>query len=79
VDEGRWHIFVEEIAHRVDEDHLRLLPLKRKVENVWVESETEAVPIVRLTHRFKPLRHSFGIAVLAARAYLGTTGEWIPR
>lgn len=72
------HIFVEEIAHRVDEDRLRLFPLQRKVEHLRLKRERKAVPIVRLPHRLQPLRHALRIAVLAPRADFRATRDRVP-
>src|SRR5258708_4916857 len=33
---GGWNRLMKQIAHRVDEDHLRLLPSKRKLKLVWM-------------------------------------------
>ena len=60
------HVLVEQVAHRVDEDRLRLLPLERQVEHLRLERELEAVRVVRLPHRLQALGHPLGVAVLAA-------------
>ncbi len=69
------HVLVEEVAHRVDEDCLRLLPSQRELEHVRLQRQLEAVAVVRLTHRLQSLRHALGVAVLAAGANLRAAGD----
>jgi hypothetical protein len=38
---------VKEVAHRVHEDRLRLLPRERELEHLRLEREREAVPTFR--------------------------------
>ena len=73
------HILVEQVAHRVHEDRLRLLPLERQLQHLRLQRELEAVPVVRLPHRLQPLRHALGVAVLAARADLVAARDRVPR
>jgi hypothetical protein len=51
------NIDVEEIAHRVDEDVLRLLPLQRTDEHLRLQREFKTVLVVGVPCRLQPLRH----------------------
>ena len=72
------NILVEEVAHAVDEDGLRLFPGHGQFEGVLVQGQLEGIPVVGGAHGLQPFRHAFGIAVLAAGADLGASGEWVP-
>src|SRR5256885_14351004 len=72
------NVLMKQVAHGVHEDRLRLLPPKWKLKHVWLQREFEAIPIVRLAHRLETFGHAFGIAMLAARANLGATGDRVP-
>ena len=71
-------LFMEEIAHRVDEDALRGLPVKRQFQHLRLQRELKSIPVVGLSHRLQALRKTLGIAMLAAGAYLGASGDRIP-
>ena len=72
------NVLVKEIAHRVDEDSLRLLPSQRKLEHVWLKGHLKAVNVVGLAHGLQPLGHPLGVTVLTARADFGTAGYGVP-
>jgi len=72
LDEVDGHVFVEEVAHGVDEDDLRLLPTQRDFQCLRMQREFEAVNVVGLAHGVQTLCHTLGIAMLTARADLGT-------
>ena len=49
------HIFVEQVAHRVHENSLRLFPPQRQLEHVRLQRQPEPVAIVPLAHRLRRL------------------------
>jgi len=79
LDKVRGYILMKKVAHRIDEYHLGLFPLPRQIKNVRMTGQLEAVSVVRLAHRLQSFRHSLGVAVLTAAAYLRATGYRIPR
>jgi len=74
----RRHLLMEQIAHRVDEDNLRLFPFERRFEGLSLNGELETVLVVGLAHGFEARCHALGIAVLASRADLCAAGDGIP-
>jgi len=77
-DEFHRHSLVQEIAHGVYEDGLRLLPLERQLQGACVEGKFEAIRVVRLTHGLESQRHPLRIAVLASGADLRAPRERVP-
>jgi len=69
---------VEEIAHGVDKDHLRFFPAQRNFQGLRMQGQLEPVGVVGLAHGMQTLRHTLGIAMLAARADLGAARQGIP-
>src|ERR1700735_5645117 len=70
--------FMEEIAHRIDEDAPRTLPSERQFQHLWLQGDFETIVVVWLAHGFESLRKPLRITMLAARAYFRTSGYWIP-
>lgn len=77
-DELEGHTLVEEIAHRVDKDALRLFPFEGSLQEMLVKRQPEAVAIIRLPHRLQPNRHPLRIAMLAPGTDLRAAGYRIP-
>lgn len=71
-------ILMKKIAHRIDEDRLRLFPAKRPFEHMRLERKLETICIVPLTHRLQTSRHLFRVAILTARTKLVTAGHRVP-
>ena len=74
----RWNPVVKEIAHRVDEDPLRLLPAKRLLQFFGDEAEVEALLKWMSLYSAEAFRKSFGVAVLATGADLRAAANRIP-
>src|SRR5947207_10992271 len=71
-------VLVEEIAHRVDEDHPRALPLQWVAESARPQAKVEAL-LVRVPLDPAPaLSERLGVAVRAAGGYLRATGHGVP-
>ena len=70
---------MEEIAHGVYKNELRLLPLERRFQDVLMQSQLEAVSVIGLPHCAQPKCHPLGITVLTTGADLGAAGYRIPR
>ena len=62
------NVLVEEVAHRVDEDHPRPPPAERLLEPLGPEPEVEALLVGVARHAAEPLGERLGVAVGAARA-----------
>lgn len=73
------NLFMEKIAHRVDEDSFGALPVEWQFQHLRLQCELKSVPVVGLPHRLQALRKALGIAMLAAGAYLGAAGDRVPR
>src|SRR5881409_2530433 len=69
---------VEQIAHRVDEDHPRFAPTKRLSELLGNKPQIKTVLEWMLLHPTKPLSKPLGVAVLAARTDFRATANGIP-
>lgn len=69
---------MEQVAHAVYEDGLRLFPGQRQLESVFMQCQLERILVVPRAHRLQALRHAFGVAVLAAGADLGAAGQGVP-
>ena len=70
---------MEQIGHGIDEYYTRLLPANRLAQGFWVDRNRKSAFVFFGPHRLQPLRHPFGIAMLAAMADLRATGHRIPR
>jgi len=77
-DEVQGNLRVEEVAHRVHEDHLGLTPGERLVQDPLMNRQPEPVRIVRLAHRLEPASHPLRIAIPTPRAHLGAPGQRVP-
>lgn len=77
-DEGLGSMDMEQVAHGVHENHLRLFPAERQIDRVRVDSQLEAVAVVGRAHGMKPAGHSFGIAVPASGADFRAAGDGVP-
>jgi len=77
-DEVLGHILVEEVAHGIYEDVARLFQVQRIVEHVGMTGHREAVAVVGLAHGLQPRGHALRVAVAAAGAGLGASGDRIP-
>ena len=69
---------MEEVAHGIDKDHLRLLPRERQAESVVVDGQGEASTVTGLADGFEAAGHAFGIAVGATGADFSATGDRVP-
>ena len=49
-DKFKGNIFMEQVAHGIDKDNLRLFPFERLFERIFVHGEFEAVDVIRLPH-----------------------------
>jgi hypothetical protein len=65
---GQRHVVVKKIAHRVDENRLRLLPPERELKSIGVQRQSKPIRIFLLPHFLQAIRHSLGITVIASRA-----------
>jgi len=69
---------VEEVAHRVDEDHPRARPLQRLLQSLWPELQRKTL-LVRMPRDATPaLGERLCITVRAARRDLVAARHWIP-
>jgi hypothetical protein len=73
-----WHGAVEEIAHAVDEDPPRALPLEREAKGLWMQRNPETIAVALGSHSLKAKREPLRVAVLAAGRDFGTSGDGIP-
>lgn len=72
------HIFVEEIAHRVDEDAAGSAPANGVAQLFGNESKIETELKGVALHAAEPLRKRLGVAVHTARTHLGAPAHRIP-
>jgi len=59
-------IVVEKVAHRIDEDCVRLLPMQRHFKGVRMCRNIETIDIIATACGFQAQSHTFGIAIPAA-------------
>ena len=78
IDEAARHLLVEQVAHRIDEDHARPTPGKRLAQPLRPKREVEAALERMAGHSAKPLGEALGIATIAAGADLAAPGYRIP-
>lgn len=69
---------MKEVAHGIDKDCSRLLPAMGHFEQMRMQSNPEAVGIVATAGSFEAKRETFGVAVTAAYADFGASGDRIP-
>jgi hypothetical protein len=74
----RGDILVEQVTHRIYEDHPRLLPFKRLRKAFGPQNEIKAVFERMPRHPPEALRKSLSITIVAAGAYFRAPGYWIP-
>jgi len=71
-------LVVEEIAHRVDEDHFRCAPAERFGQFFWNETQVEP-PLVRVAfYAAETFGEGFGVAVFAAWTDFGAAPNRVP-
>ena len=75
---GLRHSFVEQVAHRVDEDPSGCSPAQRLFQLLWHQPEIEALLKGVAGNAAEPLSEGLGIAVLAAGADLRATAYRVP-
>src|SRR5665213_1901976 len=72
------YVAVEQVAHRVYEDALRLLPFERLHDALSSERQVEAALERVAGHAAEALRERLGVAVIAAGANLRAAGDGVP-
>src|SRR5271157_1890839 len=72
------HALVEQVAHRVHEDHSLARPAKWFGELVGNEAQVESLLIGMPCHSTEPLGERLGVAMSAARTDLGTPTNGVP-
>src|SRR5581483_6398225 len=78
LDIRKGNVVVEQVAHGVDEDHLRPTPAPRHIEQVRMQGYFKTIAVTVSPHCLKTTGHTFCIAVLATLADLGTSRHGIP-
>ena len=69
---------MKHIRHAADKDSARLLPSGRLLEPIMMNLWSERIFLIIAESALEPVRHSFGVAVLAAFTYRAASGNWIP-
>jgi hypothetical protein len=69
---------MKEVTHRIDKDCAWLPPAQWYLKGMFVERHLETVGIIPATRGFQTASHTFGVAVLTARADFGTSGNRVP-
>jgi len=59
-------IVVKKVAHRIDENCVRLLPMQRHFKGVWMCRNIETIDIIATACGFQTQSHTLGVAILAA-------------
>src|ERR1700733_3658042 len=72
------YLIVKQITHGIDEDHPWFFPLKRFGKLFWNKSNIKTMFKGMTSHPAKPLGEPFGVAILAAGAYLRAPTDGIP-
>lgn len=78
VDEGTVDVLVEQVAHRVHEDHPRLLPERGLFQPRRPERQVKSLLIGVARNAAPALCKAFSIAVVTSRADLGAAGHRVP-
>jgi hypothetical protein len=73
-----WNLIVKKIAHGVNKNHPRLLPLQRLRKFFRYEPNVEALFERMTRHAAESFCESFGIAIFAASTNFGTPANRIP-
>jgi hypothetical protein len=71
-------IVVKKVAHRIDENCVRLLPMQRYFKGVRMRRNIETIDVIATARGFQTQSHTFGIAVLTAGANFCAAGNRIP-
>ena len=77
-DEIEGDIAVKKVAHRIDEDCVRLLPMQRHFKSVRMCRYIETIDVIATACGFQTQSHTFGIAILTAGANFCAAGNRIP-
>ena len=78
-DELQRHMFVKEVAHRVDEDQSRLAPALRQLDGVRMQCDLEALPIPGIAHGLQAQRQALRVTALTVTgAHLRASRHGIP-
>ena len=59
-------IVVKKVAHRIDENCVRMLPMQRRFKGVRMCSNTKTIDIIATARGFQAQSHTFGVAILTA-------------
>lgn len=78
-DVGRRHVFMKQIAHRVNKDLPRSAPSQGLTKFVRHEAEIEALLEGMAGYAAKPLCEGLRVTMLAAWADFGTATDGVPR
>jgi hypothetical protein len=79
VDELTVDVLVEQVAHRVHEDHPRLLPERGLFQSRRPERQVESLLVGMSWNAPPTLSEAFGVAVVTARTDLGAARHRVPR
>ena len=69
---------MKEITHRVDEDQTRRFPAQWEFQEIFMQSNLEAVPVSLCSHSSEPVSHALRIAMRAPLADLRATCHRVP-
>ena len=79
VDELRWNVFVEQVAHGIHEHHAGFFPFERLGKAVRSKRDIEPTGKRMTGHTTESLGEPFGVTVVAAPRDLGAARHWVPR
>ena len=79
IDEIRRYAFVEQVAHRIDENHPMLFPVQRLLQPFRAQRKIETGFERMPRHATKPLCEALGVAIIAARADFRAARDRVPR
>src|SRR5713226_915097 len=72
------HVFMEEVAHGIDKNHLGSAPAKRLSELLRHQSQIESLFVGMAFNPAEAFRESLRVAMLAAVADLGAAAHGVP-
>ncbi len=78
VEKIKRHVFVKQVAHRIDEILGRLFIVQRLVESFGQYMEGKAVGLGRHPHGLQARGHHFVIAVFTSGRYFGASHRGVP-
>src|SRR4029453_8030616 len=78
LNEGKWHLFMEQITHRIHKHQPRTPPLERFFDEVLMERHRKSLLIASIAHCLETLCHPLHITVFTALTDLGTSRDGIP-